>query len=169
MCRQAEPRWEQAARLAEQARPLVPAGRRDFFQAHVATQIDLHRHSNRMLRYIAEAATPGASNASRQVSIAAAIEEVRAMLDALRQGATGKWDGFHTLGDWFVDIPLTMQTADACLAQLRGQTLTAAQKATLARAERLLRDDTSHVYIKVKAYQQNRKVEFCAADKPPHF
>jgi len=162
MCRQAEPRWDEAARLAEEARPLVPGGRREFFQAHIATQVDLHRHSNLMLRHIAEAATPGASVLSQQVSVEAAAREARAVLDALRKAEYGKWAGFYTLGDWFVDIPLTLQLAEACLVQLRGERLSVAQQAALARAERLLREDTSHVYIKIKAYQVGQKVQFCA-------
>jgi hypothetical protein len=59
-------------------------------------------------------------------------------------------------------MPLTLQLAEACLVQLRGKPLSAAQQATLARAERLLREDTSHVYIKIKAYQRGQKVQFCA-------
>jgi hypothetical protein len=162
MCRAAEPRWAEAARLVEAARPLVPDARREFFQGHVSSQVDLHLHSNRMLRHIAQAASPGVPVASQQVSIQAAAGELRAMLDALRKAEYGKWAGFYTLGDWFVDMPLTLQLAEACLVQLRGQPLSAAQQATLARAERLLRDDTSHVYIKIKAYQQGQKVQFCA-------
>jgi len=162
VCRQAEPRWDEAARLAGEARPLVPAGRREFFQAHISTQVDLHRHSNLMLRHIAEAALPGASVLSQQVSVEAAAREARAVLDALRKAEYGKWAGFYTLGDWFVDIPLTLQLAEACLVQLRGERLSAAHQATLARAERLLREDTSHVYIKIKAYQAGQKVQFCA-------
>jgi hypothetical protein len=92
---------------------------------------------------------------------------VRAVLDALREAEYGKWAGFHTLGDWFVDIPLTLHLAEACLVQLRGQALSAEQQATLARAERLLRDDTSHVYIKIKAYQKDRKVQFCTSAPRP--
>ncbi|MCE5307123.1 MAG: glycosyl hydrolase 115 family protein [Acidobacteriales bacterium] len=161
MCRQAEPRWNEAARLAEEARPLVPVGRREFFQAHIATQVDLHRHSNLMLRDNAEAALPGASVLSQQVSVEAAEREARAVLDALRKAEYDKWAGFYTLGDWFVDIPLTLQLAEACLVQLRGERLSAAHQATLARAERLLKEDTSHVYIKIKAYQKGQKVQFC--------
>jgi len=169
MCRQAEPRWEEAARLARQAWPLIAPARRDFFLAHVVTQIDLHWHSNRMLLHIAEAAAPGATAPSQQVNVEAAVREARAILAGLRQAECGKWAGFYTLGDWFVDIPLTLRLAEACLVQLRGQKLTPAQQATLARAERLLGEDTSHVYIKIKAYQKGRKAGFCAGDKPPHF
>lgn len=164
MCRQAEARWEHAARLAEDARTLVSADRRYFFQAHILTQLDLHRHSNRMLRHIAEAAAPGTSTATQLVNIEAGVREVRAVLDTLREAEYGKWAGFYTLGDWFVDIPLTLQLAEACLVQLRGQPLSADRQATLARAERLLRDDTSHVYIKIKAYQEGQKVQFCTSE-----
>ena len=163
MCRQAENRWDAAARLAGEARPLVPSGRREFFQAHVATQIDLHLHSNRMLRHIAEAASPGTPIALQRVSIEASIREARAVLDALRKAEYGKWAGFYTLGDWFVDMPLTLHVAEACLAQLRGQRLSEAQQTTLARAERLLREDI-HLFAKVKAYQQGQKVQFCASE-----
>jgi hypothetical protein len=164
MCRQAEERWTHAARLAEEVRTLVPAGRRDFFQAHILTQLALHRHSNRMLRHIAQAAAPGASVETQLSNIAASVGEVRATLQTLREAEYGKWAGFYTLGDWFVDIPLTLQLAEACLAQLRGQALSTDQQATLARAERYLRDDSSHVYIKIKAYQKGQKVQFCLGE-----
>jgi hypothetical protein len=164
MCRRAEARWEQAARLAEVVRAEVPADRRDFFQAHILTQLGLHLHLNRMLRHIAEAAAPGASTATQLVHIERSARELRATLDALREAEYGKWAGFYTLGDWFVDIPLTLQLAEACLAQLRGQAPSAAEQATLARAERHLRDDSSNIYIRIKAYQKDRKVQFCAAE-----
>ena len=117
-----------------------------------------------MLRHIAEAAAPGTSTATQLVNIEAGVREVRAVLDTLREAEYGKWAGFYTLGDWFVDIPLTLQLAEACLVQLRGQPLSADRQATLARAERLLRDDTSHVYIKIKAYQEGQKVQFCTSE-----
>ncbi len=142
----------------------MSADRRDFFQAHILTQLGVHRHSNLMLRHIAQAAAPGASTDTQLANIEASIRELRATLDALRQAEYGKWAGFYTLGDWFVDIPLTLHLAEACLAQLRGQPLSTGQQATLARAERYLRDDTSHVYIKIKAYQKGQKVQFCAGE-----
>ncbi len=160
MCRDAEARWAAAARSVEQARPLVPANRRDFFQAHVSTQIYLHLHLNRMLRHIAEAACPGVSNASQQVSIAASARELRAALDALREAEYGKWAGFYTVGDWFVDMPLTLHLAEVYLAQLRDQRLSAAQNETLVRAERALRDDSINIFRRIKAYQEGQKVQF---------
>ena len=73
MCRAGGGALGQAARLAGEARALVSADRRDFFQAHILTQLDVHRHSNRMLRHIAEAAAPGASAAKQLVNIEAAV------------------------------------------------------------------------------------------------
>jgi len=169
MCREAEPRWEAAARLVQKTRPLVPSARREFFQAHISTQVDLHLHLNRMLRHVAEAASPGVPPASQQVSIETAAREMRAALDALRKAEYGQWAGFYTLGDWFVDMPLTLHLAEVRLAQLRGQRLSAEQQATLARAERMLRDDSSHLFARIKAYQEGQKVQFCASEAPPHF
>lgn len=161
MCREAEPRWTAAARLIEETRARVPAGRREFFQSHIATQVNLHLHLNSMLRHIAEAAARGVSNGSQRVSIEAAARELRAALEELRKAEYGKWAGFYTLGDWFVDMPLTLHLAEAYLAQLRGHQLTAAQQSTLSRAERMLRDDSSHLFTRIKAYQDGQTVQFC--------
>ena len=68
---EADPRWQEARLLAEKAKPFVPADRRDFFQAHVLSQVDIHLHSNRMLMHLAQAAADlhGAGQSS-QISAA---------------------------------------------------------------------------------------------------
>ena len=73
ICREAEPRWQRACLLAEQAMARVPAGRRDFFQAHVLTQARLHLHATRMLAAVAEAASPELQDAAKFGKIDSAI------------------------------------------------------------------------------------------------
>ena len=161
MCKEAEPRWGQAARLAAQAGALVPPNRRDFFQAHVLTQLGVHVHSNRMLRNIAEAASLGTSPSVRLERMDEAIREIQALLAALRAAEYGQWAGFYTVGDWFVDIPLTLHLAKACRTKLEGRSLSPVERTVLESAERHLREDTSSVYIRIKAYQIGQRVQFC--------
>jgi hypothetical protein len=162
ICRQAEPRWERARLLAERALERMPPARRDFFRAHVLTQVRLHWHANRMLLAIAEAASPGRQNPTQSDGIDKSIGSIQAIQAALREAEYGQWAGFYTLGDWFVDIPLTLRLAQVCRARLAGRPLSAAEQQTLDTAARINREDTSYVYIKIKAYQKGQQVEFCA-------
>jgi hypothetical protein len=164
ICRQAEPRWERARMLAEQALARVPPARRDFFRAHALTQVQLRWHANRMLGAIAEAASPGLGNSAKLEKIDRAVASLHAIQTALRDAEYGQWAGFYSLGDWFVDIPLTLRLAEACRTRLAGRALSPTEQKTLDTAARINREDTSYVYIKIKAYQKGRQVEFC---EPP--
>ena len=164
ICRQADPRWEHACLLAEQAQARVPAGRRDFFQAHVLTQVRLHLHANRMLLAIAEAASPELQAAEKLGKLDSAIVSLRAIQADLREAEYGQWAGFYTLGDWFVNIPLTLRLAEVCRSHIAGRPLSAAEQQTLDTAVRINRENTSYVFIKIKAYQGGQKVRFC---EPP--
>jgi hypothetical protein len=48
-----------------------------------------------------------------------------------------------------------------CASKLAGDKLTAEQQATLKDGIHYIYDDTSAVYIKIKAYQNGQKVKFC--------
>jgi len=167
ICREAEPRWERAAALAEGARVKIPAERQDFFRAHVLTQLKVHLHDTRMLRAIAEAAIPETSREAKLARIDAAVKELNAIFAALREAEYGKWAGFYTLGDWFVDTPLTLQLAEICRTSLSGRALSPAEQKTVERAARMNREDTSYVYIRLKDYQKGQAVQFCESNARP--
>ncbi len=82
----------------------------------------------------------------------------------LREAEYGQWAGFYTLGDWFVNIPLTLRLAEVCRSHIAGRPLSAAEQQTLDTAVRINRENTSYVFIKIKAYQGGQKVRFC---EPP--
>jgi hypothetical protein len=162
ICQQAIPRWQRVAALAAQAEPLVPVDRREFFQAHVLTELNVYIHWNQMLADLAGAASPWVSPPARLAGVRAAIREIHGLQESLQKADYGKWQGFHTRGDWFDNVALTLALAQACESKLAGKTLAPAQQEVLKTAEHYLDADTSNVYIKIKAYQKGRKVQFCA-------
>jgi hypothetical protein len=162
ICQQAAPRWQKAAALAAQAEPLVPAERRQFFQAHVLTELQVHTHWNQTLLDLAGAASPATSPSARLAGVRAAIQQIHGLRASLQKADYGKWQGFHTRGDWFDNVALTLMLAETCESKLAGGSLSPAQQENVQTAERYLNADSSNVYIKIKAYQKGRKVEFCA-------
>jgi hypothetical protein len=161
-CRQAEPRWQKAQGLAAKAEPLVPPARRPFFQAHVLTELEVHIHWNRALMDIAGAAQPGTPPSESLAGLRQAIPEIQAVLNAAKAADYGKWQGFHTRGDWFDDVPLTLALARVCASKLAGDKLTPEQQETLKLGVHYIHEDTSIVYIRAKAYQKGQKVKFCS-------
>ncbi|MEK7404340.1 MAG: glycosyl hydrolase 115 family protein [Acidobacteriota bacterium] len=147
--REAEPRWEQARALAEKARPLVAPARRDFFQAHVLTQLAIHLHSNRMLRLVAEAALENAPAAAAE-KIRAATAETERVLEALQAAEYGQWAGFYK-GDLFVNVRHTLALARAYESKLAGKPLPAGVPISVRPED---------PYVTLKAYQRERWVEF---------
>ena len=114
-----------------------------------------------MLLDLAGAASPGSSPSLRLAGVRAAIQEVRSLMEVVQKADYGKWQGFHTRGDWFDNVALTLALAQTCETKLAGNALSAAQLEVVKTAEHYLDADTSDVYIKIKAYQKGRKVEFC--------
>lgn len=169
ICEQAKGRWKNAARLAKAARERVPLNRRGFFQAHVLTQLGYHIHSNQMLIELAKAATPGTLPPAQLKDMQAAILQIHAVLKGFHQADVGKWAGFYTRGDWFVDVPLTLALAQACERKLEGRQLSPADNLAIKRAEHRLTSDTSSVFKRIKAYQDGQRVKFCEprAQKDP--
>ena len=96
----------------------------------------------------------------RFAKIDEAMGFLRAIQADLRAAEYGQWAGFYTLGDWFVDIPLTLRLAEVCRTHLAGRPLSPAQQETLDTAVRINRENTSYVFIKIKAYQEGQKVKF---------
>lgn len=161
-CQLAEPRWQKAHDLAAEAAPLVPPAHRPFFQAEVLSELEIHTHWNRALLNIAAAAEPGTSASEKLADVRRAIPEVAAVITAAKAADYGKWQGFHTRGDWFDNVPLTLALTRVCASKLAGDRLTAEQQATLKEGVHYLYDDTSAVYIRIKAYQKGQKVQFCS-------
>lgn len=149
ICQEAEPRWEKARQLAEKAKPLVPADRRNFFQAYVLTQLGIHQHSNRMLLHLAEAAQGAAASAQLE-KMAAAIVDIQNVSEALHAAEYGKWAGFYQ-GDLFVNVRHSLALARAYRDKLEGKPLPAEVPISVRPAD---------PYVALKAYQRDRRVEF---------
>jgi hypothetical protein len=148
---EADPRWQKARLLAEKARPLVPAGRQGFFQAHILSQIDIHLHSNRMVFHLAQAA-PDLAGADQLSKLSAALEEGEKLQGAMRAAEYGQWQGFYTSGDWLLDVPLTMALMKAYRDKLERRTVPAH---VLEWAK-----DSAFAYTMIKAYQGGERDQF---------
>jgi hypothetical protein len=120
--RAAEPRWQQARTLAVKARTLAPAGRLEFFQANILTQVDLHLHFNRMLIDLAEMAQ-AQSVPDKIAKMRSGIREGEAAQAAMHAAEYGKWKGFYSEGDWLLDTPLTLALERTFLDHLQGRPL----------------------------------------------
>ncbi len=149
--RAADPRWEQARALAAKAQALVPAGRRDFFQANVLTQVDLHLHFNRMLVNLAEMVQAGTAQ-GKIAKVQAAIREGEAAQAALRSAEYGKWKGFYSEGDWLLDTPLALALERTFLDHLQGRRV---DENIVIRAR-----DGGFAYHMITAYQGTQSVQF---------
>jgi hypothetical protein len=148
VCDEADPRWQRARLLAEKAKPLVPADRRDFFQAHVLSQVDIHIHSNRMLMHLARAAADlhGADQLSK---LRAALKEGEELQGAMRAAGYGRWGGYYTAGDWLLDVALTIALMKAYQNKLEGWAV----------PEHILEwaKDSAFAYTMIKAYQGGQR------------
>ena len=113
------------ADLAAAAEPLaarVPAERRDFFQAHLLTPIQIHLHSLEMLEAYGAALTAfGKGEKDRAVADAEnALRATEAIFNALHRAETGKWPAWY-IGERFVGLEATRDRLRALLAALRGE------------------------------------------------
>ena len=119
-CGDAQPRWDAVWKKAVAAEALVPASRREFYQASVLTMVTINRESNRMLEDISksvEAAQNGRMAEAQQEAADAlrAVGEVRAA-----QGAAeyGKWKNWYR-GDWLTGVYRTQQVLEDYAAFLK--------------------------------------------------
>ncbi len=135
--REAIPRWEAVRALAEKAAPLVAADRRQFFQSHVLTQMEIHRQSNRALAAAADG------------RIDEVVVRLRLVLEAFEAAEYGKWKGFYA-DDRFTNVRQSLQLAEACAAKIAGKPLPAGLKI------QALVDDPYHW---LKSYQSQRWVD----------
>jgi hypothetical protein len=145
---EAAPRWEQARDLALRTRESVPPSRRAFFEAHVTTQIDVHRYANRMLLEAIAAVRTESPASERRAHLARLIENAQSVQAALRGSEYGPWRDFFA-GELFVDIPHTIGMARGLDLKLQGKPVP---------ADLPLRHWPEDPYVKMKAYQGARKV-----------
>jgi hypothetical protein len=115
--REAEPRWAEARTLAGKAAALVPADRRQFFQAHVLTQLEINARGNRALLLGTEAWTDRSRAAE---NVAAIIAELKGILAAFDAAEYGKWRGFYK-EDRFANVRQTLGLAEGAAAVLSGR------------------------------------------------
>jgi len=144
---EAEPRWRQVRSLAEKAAAAIPAARRQFFLGHVQTQLDIHEHSNRLLRLVA-AAYESPQPDGRVAPLRAAIGETEEVLKALRRAEYGKWAGFYA-NEVFVDVRHTLRLLHAALAQAEGRPLP---------PDAVILHRPQDPYVLIKSYQGFRRV-----------
>lgn len=135
--REAEPRWAAARLLAQRAELLIPADRRQFFQAHVMTQLAIHEHANRALRFAAES------------KIAETVAELKLEVAAMQAAEYGKWKGFYAQ-DRFDDVRGALTLAEACAGKLAGKPLPAGLD---------VRAIPMDPYFWLKSYQDGRSVD----------
>jgi len=150
-CHDADERWQQARLLAARTNPLVANDRRDFFQAHVPTQVDLHWHFNLMVERLAEM-VQAKDPIAKRAKLRSAIQECQAAMQAMRKAEYGKWQGFYTQGDWLLDTPRTLLLAHAYLDKLEGRPVL---ENAIIRAQ-----DAGFAYHMITAYQGKQAVQF---------
>ncbi len=112
-CGDAQPRWDAVWKKAVAAEALVPASRREFYQASVLTMVTIQRDSNRMLDDISNSiqdAQKGDEAGAEQASADAltAVGEVR---KAQAAAEYGKWKNWYR-GDWLTGVYRTQQVLE---------------------------------------------------------
>jgi hypothetical protein len=107
---------------AEKLLPVVPAGRRDFYQSHVLTQIRIHLKSLAVLEAGCQAmAAYGEGDkprAAKQQQMA--LETFDKIYQDLRKAEYGKWAGWYE-GECLMALEWTRGSLENMLATLRGE------------------------------------------------
>ena len=145
--REAEPRWEQARTLANQAEKLIPPASRDSYLVNVRPQLDIHQYSNHMLLEIASIAGEK-STAGKLTLLDAAIADTERVLRALDAAEFGQWAGFYR-NDLFVNVRHTLALQQAYRNKLEGKPLPAGVPIVVRPED---------PYVSMKAYQKNRRL-----------
>jgi hypothetical protein len=109
-CPAAQSRWDSLWDRAVRAEKLVPADRRESYEAQVLTMIAANQQSNRMLLAVANAiqlAETGKTGDALQSieSAEAALVKLSRMEEAAEYG---KWKNWYR-GDWLVGVPRTAE------------------------------------------------------------
>jgi hypothetical protein len=107
---------------AEKLLPVVPSGRRDFYQSHVLTQIQIHLKSLAVLEASCQAMTAyGAGDkAKAALLVATALEEFDRIYPELRKAEYGRWAGWYE-GECFTALERTRGRVENMLATLKGE------------------------------------------------
>ncbi len=102
--------------------PRVPDERRDFYQAHVLTQINLHLHGLEMLEdYIAALGAYNKGNRKEAIASAQqALGGAEELCDAQHRAETGKWAAWY-FGERFEGLDASRDRLRVLLAKLRGE------------------------------------------------
>jgi len=100
----------------------VPAERREFFQAHVMTPIQLHLHSLEMLEQYGAALTAYGQGDKSQAVVHAeqALCAAAELFDALHRAETVKWAAWYA-GERFVGLEESRDRLRSLLATLKGE------------------------------------------------
>lgn len=112
-------------KLAAQLPPvvkLVPADRKNFFNAHLVTQVNVHLHSNIMLNAYAQAVLDIASG-NAVSALANARKAMKASDDVysvLQDSEHGKWAGFY-MGENLISLYRTNDEIRVLIAHLKGE------------------------------------------------
>jgi hypothetical protein len=151
-CGKSRPDLEKLFGAAEALAPRVPAGRRDFYQSHLLTQIALHKEGLAVLEYYARALLAYQSS-DKPAALAAAgksQQAARAILSVLQKAEVGKWAG------WYRGSRLASVDPARCYDSTRA--LVAALKGDPAPP---VRDAYSDVYkTHIETYQEPFKKNF---------
>jgi hypothetical protein len=109
-CRDARPRWNALWQKARAAEPLVPAARRNFYQAGVLTMIAINRDSNQMLLSLSQAivALHNGDHATAVARTNQAIQALNALKLSESKAEYGKWKHWYR-GDWLTGVDRTSQ------------------------------------------------------------
>ena len=110
------------AAAAQALSPRVPDNRRDFYQAHVLTPIQIHLHSLAMLEDYC-AAKAARDKQDKAEAVARAEQAMRAADDlfaALHRAETGKWATWYA-GDLLVGMEGSRDLVRVLLAELKGE------------------------------------------------
>jgi len=107
---------------AEQVQQLVPAGRRDFYQGHVLTQIQVHLLSLGALKaYCQSLAAYDSGDKTKAVSYAETCLQVfDRIYPELHKAEYGKWAAWYE-GDFFLGLERTRGRIENMLAVLKGE------------------------------------------------
>jgi hypothetical protein len=144
--REAEPRWQQARLLAENAAGEVREDRKPFFRYHVLSQLDIQEHSTQMLFEVGAAWL--AKDEERQRHLQRALDEIQAVFQAFEAGEYGKWKGFYRL-ELFTNVRLTRALIQAALNRMQGKPVP---------SDVPIQARTPDPYPVLKAYQGHRRV-----------
>ncbi|HLH08934.1 MAG TPA: glycosyl hydrolase 115 family protein [Terriglobales bacterium] len=109
-CGDAQPRWDAVWKKALAIEPLIPAGRRPFYDSEVLAMISINRESNRILYLVARGihdAQEGKKAQARQeiAQALAAFDEIQRTESAAEYG---KWKNWYR-GDWLTGIYRTRE------------------------------------------------------------